>query len=761
MTEVEDLALHSCGYEPKYLLKMTPLGEDESRKLFFFSVFGPQFECPPELREVSYDIIRKCSGLPLAIVMVASLLACQKETQEQWNHVNKSLGYSLITNPTSKGMKQVLSLSYNSLPEHLKACMLYMSIYQEDNIIWKADLVNQWTAERFICALQGQDEQEIAAAYFDELVSRKIIQPVDIKDDGEVLSCIVRRTVLNHIAAHKSIEENFVTAIHSSQTTTILADKIRRLSLHFGNVEDAIPPENMRLSQVRTIAFFGVFKCMPSVMEFRLLQVLILHFWGHKDIISLDLTRISELFRLRYLKVTSNVTLELKTQMQGLKKLETVKIDAKVCVIPPEITRLIGLLHLSFPAETDLPNGISHITSLRTLGHFDISSNSIENIQSLSKLSNLRDLQLACSTKQPDLNKKIHCLLTSILEKLNNLKSLTLLHTASSYANSLDQSDAAGITISSDDISNAFNTLALLHRFVFSPHICIFSFLPKCIGQLSNLRILKIGIGKMVNDCVDVLKGLPALSVLSLYVHYRPAEMIVIGKEGFPVLKYFKLRCCDPMLKFEADAMPNLRKLTLGFNVQRVDQQVTIPLGIEHLSDLKEVYAKIGGAGYEESGRRVTELAFKDAMRVHGICCRVIVTCVNKIFGSKEDQSSALREEHASLKQPWDVHLLDLKILDSKEDQSSALQEEHASLKQPWGVHLLDLKKILDSKEGQSSAPREEHATLKQCKIEEVSDELDQIMEDPVKEAVDHANSRSGFVILVKYKNTYCQLFVF
>lgn len=150
------------------------------------------------------------------------------------------------------------------------------------------------------------------------------------------------------------------------------------------------------------------------------------------------------------------------------------------------------------------------------------------------------------------------------------------------------------------------------------------------------------------------------------------------------------------MLKFETDAMPNLLRLALGFNAQRPGQQVRVPFGIEHLSGLKEVYAEVGGAGYEEPDIRATESAFRDAMRVNGRRCRVIVTCVNKIFGCKEDQSSVLGKE--------------------------------------------------------------ERATIKQCKTEGVSYEHDHVcvMEDTLKEAVEHADSRSGFVVLVNCNNTYC-----
>ncbi|XP_062193508.1 disease resistance protein RGA5-like [Phragmites australis] len=696
-TEIEDLALQSSGYDSNYVLKMKPLGPDDSRKLFFSSIFGPQRECPPELMDVSYDIIRKCGGLPLAIVTIASHLASQLGIKERWDHVNNSFSYSLMTYPTLDEMKQVLNLCFNNLPRHLKACMLYMSIYQEDYIIWKKDLVNQWIAEGFICANDGQDQVEISRAYFDELVGRKMIQPVHLNDNGEVLSCVVHYTVLNFIITHRSIEENFVTAIHHSQATTTLADKVRRLSLHFGNAEDATPPTNMRLSQIRTLAFFGVFKCMPSIVEFRLLQVLILHFWGDKDSISLDLTRISELFRLRYLKVASNVTLELQTQMRGLQYLETLKIDARVSAIPSDIVHLPGLLHLGLPAETNLPDGIGLMTSLHTLGHFDLGSNSTDNVQSLSMLTNLRDLRLTCCStiqEHDNLKSKMQFLLGSILGKLSNLKSLTLKPTAPSNTNSLDDAGATSMSISSDGFTSSSPPSTLLQRLELSPRICTFSCLPKFIRQLGNLCILKIGVKKITRDDVDVLKELPALSVLSLHVHTKPAERIVIGKVGFSVLTYLKFKCCDPWLKFEADAMPNLRKLELGFNARRADQQSRIPVGIEHLSGLREISAKIGGAGPEESDRMAAELAFKDAIRVYGSCPRVSAHCVDQIFGCKEDQNTVTQEEeYGTLKQN---EMLDEEDSDGHdeimEEDSGQEANRHASNR----FTLSDQEEILD-----------------------------------------------------------------
>ncbi|TVU49935.1 hypothetical protein EJB05_01280, partial [Eragrostis curvula] len=655
-TENEELALKSCGCDSKYVLKLNPLGEDESRELFYRTVFGCQRECPPELREVSCEIIKKCAGLPLAIVLIASILASRLGIKEQWDYLRKSLGNILMTNPSWEGMKQVVSLSYNNLPQNLKVCMLYMGMYPEGTIIWKDDLVNQWIAEGFICTTEGRDRQEISRACFDELVGQNLIQPVHINDNDEVLSCIVHHMVLNFLITYKSIEENFVTAVHHSEATITLADKVRRLSLHFGNAEDAVPPANMRLSQVRTLAFFGLFKCMPSFVEFQLLQVLILHFWGDEGTISVDLTRISELFRLRYLKVSSNVIIELQTHMRGMKYLETLKIDARVSAIPSDIVHLPGLLHLSLPAETNLPNGISHLTSLRTLGYFDLSSNSTENVQSLSSLTSLHDLQVTCSTSQEHcgLKSKMQFLLRSILGKLSNLKSLTLAPT-SCDANSLEDASSRRMIISSDELASTLSPPALLRRLELSPRICIFSYTPESIRQLNNLCILKIGVGKIVGSCLEILRGLPNLFVLSLYIHTMPAEKIVISKTGFSVLKYFKLQCCAPLLEFEPDAMPSLRRLKLCFNTFGTDVQSAIPVGIKHLSGIKEICWKIGGAAQEEAGRMAAEVAalLREATPswAHATCPRVNVQCVKQKYGFAEDRSSVITEESEIAKQ--------------------------------------------------------------------------------------------------------------
>nr|UBY07129.1 NBS-LRR disease resistance protein [Dasypyrum villosum] len=558
-TQVEDVALACSDYESEYIFKMRPLNDGESRKLFFNNVFGSEGEgaCPKEFEVLADRIIRKCSGLPLSIVNIASLLLPSKWNLAMWEKVESSLPSTLRTDPTSQGMKDVLILTYNNLPLHMKTCLLYLGMYPEGCTIRKDDLVKQWVAE---CLVSDTDY-----GCFDELVRRGMIQPVDTNYDGEVLSCTVNHMVMDLIR-YKSIEDNFIIAVKYFESTLLLPDKVRRLSLQFGGSKSAKIPESIRMSQVRSLLYCGSSRCVPSILDYCILRVLILHIWADQDQMSFDLTIIDELFRLRYLMVECNITINLPDKIKGLQHLETLQLDGRLSAVPSDIGHLENLRHLCLPSQA--------------------------NLRDLDRLSNLQDLHFTLSTARPIENLEVTMkYLGSILHKLNNLKSIILASAGSSPVNT------SSVSISCDGLSNMSPVLAHLERLELLPRICIFPSLPKWFKTLNKLCTLKIGIRELSNSDMEIVNGLPALSALSLYIQTAPAEKIVFGKSGFSALKYFKLRCTEPLLKFEADAMPNLRKLKLLFSVQEVQQHGVAPICIEHLAGLKEISAKIGGAG--------------------------------------------------------------------------------------------------------------------------------------------------------------------
>jgi hypothetical protein len=418
--------------------------------------------------------------------------------------------------------------------------------------------VKQWVAESFSAG-------DIELGYFDELVRRGMIQSVDTNYHGEVLSCTVNHMVLDLIR-YKSMEDNFVITLNYLESTLGLPDKARRLSVQFGGAKGAKIPESIRMSQVRSLLFYGFSRCVTFVPDCGLLRVLILHIWADQDKPSFDLTKIGELFQLRYVKVECDITVNLPDKIQGLRYLETLQVDGRLSAVPSDIGHLEKLRHLRLPSQS--------------------------NVRDLGGLINLHDLHLTCSTIQPadDLEDNMKYL-GSILEKLSNLKSVILTSASSSYVNT------SSMSIPCDGLSSVSPASAHFERLELLPRICIFPGLPKWFRTLGKLCSLRIAVREFLNTDVDIMKGLPALTAFSLYIQTAPAERIVFGKAGFSALKYFKLRCSKPLVRFEADAMPNLWKLKLVFNVQELQQHGAAPICIEHLAGLKEITAEIGGAG--------------------------------------------------------------------------------------------------------------------------------------------------------------------
>ena len=157
-TRNENLARSCCGNDHGCIHNMRPLSEQDSKKLFFGRIFGSEDACPSELRNASSEILKKCDGLPLAIITIASMLACQPKILEgQWEYIHNSLATKFATNSNYEDMMYILDLSYKNLPRRLKACFLYLGSYPEDHEIEKVELVRRWVAEGFVSNSSGQD----------------------------------------------------------------------------------------------------------------------------------------------------------------------------------------------------------------------------------------------------------------------------------------------------------------------------------------------------------------------------------------------------------------------------------------------------------------------------------------------------------------------------------------------------------------------------------------------------------------------------
>lgn len=78
--------------------------------------------CPPPLEETCQCILKRCGGLPLAIVAARSVLAMKdKAIIDEWAKLCHTFGPEIEGNGKLDNMKSALSLSVSDLPYYLNA----------------------------------------------------------------------------------------------------------------------------------------------------------------------------------------------------------------------------------------------------------------------------------------------------------------------------------------------------------------------------------------------------------------------------------------------------------------------------------------------------------------------------------------------------------------------------------------------------------------------------------------------------------------
>jgi hypothetical protein len=156
-----------------YTHQVNTMNHHDGLELLMKKSFQP-YEQISEFKNVGYEIVKKCDGLPLAIKVVAGVLSTKRTTAE-WKSIRDSK-WSIQGLPEELGAS--LYLSYSNLPPELKQCFLWCALLPPNFGIHRNDVAYWWVAEGFV---RKQDElslHEIAEEYYLELVRRSLLQPI-------------------------------------------------------------------------------------------------------------------------------------------------------------------------------------------------------------------------------------------------------------------------------------------------------------------------------------------------------------------------------------------------------------------------------------------------------------------------------------------------------------------------------------------------------------------------------------------------------
>jgi disease resistance protein RPM1 len=552
--------------------KLQPLSQDKAWELFCRKAFQSEFQrcCPKELLKISMDIVKKCEGLPLAIVAIGGLLSTKEKMSFEWKKLHDSLSSELECNPHLTNITKILSFSYHDLPCYLKSCYLYFGIFPEDYSITGERLLFLWVAEGFIKEKKGTPLEDVANEYLMELIQRNLVQVSLGKPDRELFKKYRIHDLLHETILLKARELNFSQVLESLDTTS--PGKSRCLSIHNAR-EDVF--ETSEYSRVRSVFLFNINEMPKSFIgklfkKFKLLKVL-----DFEDApIDYLPQEVGNLFHLKYLSLRRTKVKILPKSVGRLHNLQTLSVnETAVRELPIEIFSLYKLRHIladSLDREiksslyslrgVKLHEGVGCLKDLQSLSLIEANHHGASLFEELGKLSQLKWLGISNMTA-----KHGRALCTSI-QKMVHLKLLIV------------------SSISEDEI---IDLESISSPPPFLMHIYLrgrLKKLPNWIPKLQNLVTLILFFSSLEEHPLSCVQALPNLLNLSLN-HAYDGEQLHFEKGSFRRLKRLTLREMKKLKMVEIDrgSLLSLEQLEIG----PCPQMKEVPAGIQHLKSLK------------------------------------------------------------------------------------------------------------------------------------------------------------------------------
>ncbi|XP_038711481.1 putative disease resistance protein RGA4 [Tripterygium wilfordii] len=527
------------------------LNEDDSWSLFSKMVLGQRNESEASIfQDIGREIVKKCVGVPLAIRSIGRLLYF-KMTESEWLRVKNE--FLANANLSIRKDLQVLKLSYDHLPSHLKHCFAYCSLFPKGYLFYKKNVIQLWIAQGFVQS--SWDDQRLEDAgdeYFSELLWRSFFQ--DAKKDylGNIwgfemhdLMCDLAQLVAGTECSLSTLDAKIVDArtrhvsslfISSPSSSSLVfpigllkANRTRTLLLP---VQSHISREK-RHSNSDTI--FSTLRC---------LRTLDLRYFKFKSLSD----SIGKLKHLRYLRISGNDLIEqLPSCIWKLQNLQTLILSycSKLLELPSEITKIASLRHIEIDGCHSLkhmPHGLGKLSSLQTLSLFVVGNSQSSasrqgaGLWELNMLNNLRETLVIRQLENAAI-----ALNTAYLKEKEYLQSL-----------SLCWSDKDNVDVDVDvDESEMLLEALRPHPNLKKLKITFFGGLkiPNWISSLRNVVSIKLVGCKRCQHIpkLDHLLSLKELTLTQLHALEYISDSMTTSTTFFPSLEELILKDCGNM----------------------------------------------------------------------------------------------------------------------------------------------------------------------------------------------------------------------
>ena len=598
-------------------IMLRSLTDEESWTLFLKKAqIGEDSLNSPVLIHFKKDILKKCGGSPLEIIVLGGLLSTTElsgwsnvieqllkiDLRESSTVIKPAVQQSSTTDlresssvtelmvqqlsttgvPEPAEEETIITLIYQNLPSRMKLCVLYFGLFPRASEIRIRRLFHLWLAEGLVIPLPKDKmaTEDLAEKYLQLLMEKKLIRKEKVSLDGSPKTCCMPGRiwdVFHEMAVDLRRFSYISTACKSAESPNI-----RQLVKYAGTDNHSFfDPCNKNYSSLvhhiqnlRSYVSFDTGKRILRTKEIEMLVNAVVTKRGFGLLVVLDLENVyrpmlpetlGKLFHLKYLGLRWTFLDSLPKSVGNLPYLETLDVKhTNIISLPNSIWKAKNLKHLylneiHFDMSVKKPSRRS-LTKLQTLwGLFIDKTSLVENF--LSKLTDLRKLKLTCTPQSE------RAIAEWILSKLKNLQSLKL--------RSITGFDRPStLSLKAMEEHKKLCDLYLLGQ------------LPEAQLQFPpNLKILTLSGSQLKKDPMPILGQLPHLEILRLRRDSYLGTRMTCLDSGFPELRKLKLWMLNNLEEWimKNGSMPRLEELEIRHCVK------LNLLGLELLTNLRKV----------------------------------------------------------------------------------------------------------------------------------------------------------------------------
>lgn len=525
--------------------------------------------CPVNLRPWAEKIVKKCQGLPLALVTIGSLLSYRELEEQEWSSLHNLLSWQLANSPQLSWIMSVLNLSLNDLPGYLKNCFLYCSLFPEDYKIKRRWICRLWVTEGLVEERgAGTTMEEVAECYLNELTRRSLLEVAERNVHGRARSFqmhdLVRDACL--IVANR---EKFAVAYGASGINQVTFEA-RRLFVQ----KDGQSLKVAAASHIRSFILFDTQVASSWIddisSKLRLIRVLCLRFANIHQVPGV----VSDLLNLHYLDLAHTKVKHIPASFGKLRNLQVLDLRfSYVEQLPWEITLLTKLRHLyvymlhdvqerifdCFSA-TNIPGNISCLKNLQTLQSVSANKDLITQLRNLTLMRSLAIMKMHQNYIEE---------LWGSLAKMPSLCRLVI------FANS------------EDEVLNLVMLKPLANlKFFWLRGSLHEGVLPHMFASFEKLATLKLDCCCLKKDPISSFAHMLTLVDLKLYRTYD-GQQLTFRAGWFPKLSSLELGDMEHLnsIEIEEGTMKVLHTLEMvGLRGLKV-----VPRGIKHIDTLQKM----------------------------------------------------------------------------------------------------------------------------------------------------------------------------